>query len=99
MFWIIFCCGVLMLGMLYAGLHLAFEPDPQDKKIGVCTALWSLVAIYLFCFEWLFVPRHEVSSLLAIAALSIVGYLVGLTLAWLTRWEWTEDEIRVTGRR
>jgi hypothetical protein len=87
-----------MLGMLYAGLYWVFEPDPQDKKIGACTVVWSLAAIYLFSFEWLFVPRHELSSLLAITILSTVGYLVGQTWAWLTRWEWPEEEAETPAR-
>lgn len=83
-----FVCGILMLGMLFVGTYLAFEPDPQDKKVGVCSTLWAGIAIYLFATQWLFVPRHELSSLLAITALSTAGYLVGKTYAWLTRWEW-----------
>jgi hypothetical protein len=91
LFWIIFCCGILLLGMLYIGLNLAFEPDPQDRKVGVCTVAWALMAIYLFVFQWLFVPRHELSSLWALTALGAAGYLVGRTWAWLTRWEWIEE--------
>lgn len=88
---VIWLCGVFMVAIFFGGVYLALEPDPQDKKVGACMALWALFALYLFFAQWLFVPRHEPVSLYAITILSTAGYIVGKTWAWLTRWEWIEE--------
>ena len=79
-----------MLGLLFTGIYLVFEPDAEDRKLGTCMAAWSAMALYLFLFQWLFLPKHMLIGLFAITALSSAGYIVGKTVSWLTRWEWTE---------
>lgn len=84
-------CGLVMLVMLYTGLYYSFEPEREQRIVGVCTTVWAVVALYLYVFQWMLVPRHEVQSLIAITLLSTAGFMVGRTLAWFTRWEWAEE--------
>jgi hypothetical protein len=84
-------CAVVMLCFLYWGLWFALEWDREARITGICTAVWAVVALYLFISEWLLFRRHEIYGLLTITMLSSAGYIFGRTLAVVTRREWIEE--------
>jgi hypothetical protein len=88
---LIFISVVVLMGMMYLGLHLATEWDPESRLVGICTTVWVGVALYLFVFQWLFSRQHEVYSLAAITLLGTAGYMVGKTVVAATKPEWIEQ--------
>ena len=84
----------VMLGMLYLGLYLSLEWEPEARITGICTALWAGVAIYLFLFQWLTLKEPSWHALLAITLPGTAGYIVGRTVTIATRREWIWDDLR-----
>lgn len=84
---------VVMLGMMYLGLYLVTDWDPESKVVGAFTLTWVCASIFLLMTQWLPLQRQEPYALLMITALSTAGFIVGKTVAALMRREfWIEDE-------
>jgi uncharacterized membrane protein YhiD involved in acid resistance len=75
----------VVLAMLYCGLKLATEWEPEARLTGICTLLWVCIAAYLFFAQWFPSKQHDSYSLVIISLISMSGYIVGRTLAFLTR--------------
>jgi hypothetical protein len=88
---LVFVSVAVMLAMMYLGLYLSLEWDREARIVGMCTTAWVAIAFYLFLSQWVFVPQRETYGLVTITLLSTAGYLVGKTLASVTRREWVED--------
>jgi hypothetical protein len=87
----VFISLAILLAMLALAIYMSLDWDPEKRTIGLCTAAWVAIAVYLFLSQWLFMKKHELYSLATITLLGTAGYVVGKTLVAITRRDSSEE--------